>query len=573
MGRARVFISTDLRLSSAEKDDAQSLIHALLYQDKMDIVGISGTASKWGHQNGRVEDIDKIIDIYGQDYSKLAAKSSGFKTVSELKAASHQGATATAPSAGYSSSTASSKAIIAEAKKAAAAGEKLNVLTWGGETDLAQALHDDPTIAAHIRFFNIDKQDPNAHSYIARNFKGKLDMWVDNQTTFRGMHNGMDGRSLIKGWHQEHAKGHGSLGDYFAQLSGDIFNESGVKMGDSPTVLRFISGNQNDPTQESWGGEFRKVSEGYYTDRTDSSLNWSGTNGAMTIYEDRAAWLKSFQERLDWLKGTGSDSPAPSPAPAPSPGTNKPPTTPAPSPNTPAPSGNDVVTVKVSGDHYKGSPNFVVSVDGKTVDSSNIVTAVHQKGQWQTFTFKGDFGADPKTVSIAFNNDAWGGSASTDRNLYVDEVSLNGKVNGTDALYKKNESKSWDFGSTPAPGNAPKPDTTSSEDVITVRVSGDHFQGAPNFAFLVDGKVVDASNAVSAVRSKGQWQEFTFRGDFDDAGLDQHKVGIKFDNDLWHGTKTTDRNIYVDKVVFNGVVNDTDAFLDKNATKVWDFNI
>src|SRR5918994_5145412 len=188
MALPRVFISTDLRLSSEEKDDAQSLIHALLYQDKMNIVGIAGTASRWGHQNGLVGDIDKIIDVYGKDLANLQAHASGFKTVAELKAVSWQGATAIAPSAGYASATASSKAIIAEAKKAAAAGEKLNVLTWGGETDIAQALHDDPSIAPHIRFFNIDRQDPAAHSYIERNFKGKLDMWVDDRSTFKGIY-------------------------------------------------------------------------------------------------------------------------------------------------------------------------------------------------------------------------------------------------------------------------------------------------------------------------------------------------------------------------------------------------
>src|ERR671910_617840 len=77
--RPRIFISTDLRLSSEEKDDAQSLIHALLYQDKMDIVGIAGTSSKWVHQDGLVGDIDKIIDVYAKDYSKLEAKHPAFK--------------------------------------------------------------------------------------------------------------------------------------------------------------------------------------------------------------------------------------------------------------------------------------------------------------------------------------------------------------------------------------------------------------------------------------------------------------------------------------------------------------
>jgi hypothetical protein len=69
-----------------------------------------------------VSDIDAIIDVYGKDLAKLQAHASGFKSVAELKAISHQGATVVAPSAGYSSATASSKAIVAEAKKAAAAG-------------------------------------------------------------------------------------------------------------------------------------------------------------------------------------------------------------------------------------------------------------------------------------------------------------------------------------------------------------------------------------------------------------------------------------------------------------------
>ncbi len=299
MAKPRVFISTDLKLTSEEKDDAQSLIHALLYQDKINIVGIAGTASKWGHQNGRVSDIDAIIDVYGKDLAKLQAHASGFKSVAELKAISHQGTTAVAPSAGFSSATASSKAIVAEAKKAAAAGETLNVLTWGGETDMAQALHDDPSIAAHVRFFNIGAQDTAAKSYLLKNFKGAFDMWVDNMSTFRGMYATPTAKKIITGWHETHAKGHGALGDYFAKLSGDIFNVSGVKMGDSPTVLRFLSGDQNDPTKESWGGEFRKVSEGYYTDRTDSAFEWGATNGAMTIYEDRAAWLSSLAQRFD----------------------------------------------------------------------------------------------------------------------------------------------------------------------------------------------------------------------------------------------------------------------------------
>ncbi|MGF7213488.1 hypothetical protein GGE65_008132 [Skermanella aerolata] len=429
MALPRVFISTDLKLTSEEKDDAQSLIHALMYQDKMNIVGISGTASRWGHQNGREVDIDTVIDVYGKDLEKLREHSSAFKSVDELKAVSHQGATVIAPNQGYATATASSEAIIAEAKKAAAAGEKLNVLTWGGETDIAQALYDAPGIAPHVRLFTIDDQDPNAKEFIESNFKGKLDMWVDNMSAFRGVYGSPNSDDIIKGWYETNAKDHGALGDFFAKLSGDIFNESGVKMGDSPTVFRFLSGNQNDPTQESWGGEFREVSDRYYTDHTNQAFKWGSTDGALTIYEDRDAWLGSFANRFDWLKDTG----------------NKP-TEPVASGN-----GSDTITVKVSGDHYQGDPNFVIKVDDKVIDYTNPVKAAHDDREWETFTFKGQFDADSiqkHKIEIQFNNDNWSGISGTegfDRNLYVDEVTFNGKVNGSDAIFKTNATQAWLF--------------------------------------------------------------------------------------------------------------------------------
>ncbi len=132
------------------------------------------------------------------------------------------------------------------------------------------------------------------------------------------------------------ARGHGALGDFFAELSGDIFNVSGVKMGDSPTVFRFLSGDQNDPTKESWGGEFVQQPSGgpgrYYTDNPDDALDFDrpDTDGAMTIYEDRSAWLADFAARLDWLKG---DAPQPTPTPKP---------TPAPTPTPPPTAGGNL---------------------------------------------------------------------------------------------------------------------------------------------------------------------------------------------------------------------------------------
>ncbi len=129
---------------------------------------------------------------------------------------------------------------------------------------------------------------------------------------------------------------------------------------------------------------------------------------------------------------------------------------------------------------------------------------------------------------------------------------------------------------TTAPAGSPVP---SAEDTIAVRASGDHYLGDPNFVVLFDGATVDSTNMVAAVHDKGEWQEFTFQGNFDSAGVDVHRVGIRFNNDKWDGdaTATTDeghdRNLYIDQVTFNGIVNDLDAAMGANTTSYWDFNL
>lgn len=116
----RVFISADLKIDSVEKDDAQSLIPALLCQDKMDIAGISVTASKRGIQDDRGGDVKRII-AHESDQPRLQAKSDKLKDAGELRDNSWQGATSVAPEAGYLKATDASRAIIEEARGAAAA--------------------------------------------------------------------------------------------------------------------------------------------------------------------------------------------------------------------------------------------------------------------------------------------------------------------------------------------------------------------------------------------------------------------------------------------------------------------
>ncbi|WP_082594475.1 nucleoside hydrolase-like domain-containing protein [Sphingomonas sp. Root710] len=325
MANSRVFITTDLQMISGvnlidgDKDDVQSLIHSLLYQDKYEIVGIASSTS--AHQPGKnsADLIHRVIDTYAKDRDALAAHGSGFKTADQLHAITYQGTKYLAGSSGLVAPTAASAAIIKAARAAEDDGVPLYVTAWGGVGDIARALHDAPDIADNIRLLSVSGkvQEPNAHAYISAKFAGKGELWwINEASTHRGVYGTPDSRDPISdAWALANAKGHGALGTMFYDNTQDVRGlggtVDGMKMGDSHTIFYLIDSAKNDdPTAESWGGEYRKIGDKLWTDRTDGAFNWTttttSTNGAHTIYEDRAAWTSDFAKRLDWLKDTVS---------------------------------------------------------------------------------------------------------------------------------------------------------------------------------------------------------------------------------------------------------------------------
>jgi hypothetical protein len=86
----------------------------------------------------------------------------------------------------------------------------------------------------------------------------------------------------------------------------------------------------------------------------------------------------------------------------------------------------DVLTLNLSEDTYQGDAQFELFVDGKQVSTPQSVTTLNSTGGAEAFTFSGNFGTGNHTVGIAFTNDAYGGTSSTDRNLYVNSIALNG---------------------------------------------------------------------------------------------------------------------------------------------------
>ena len=99
-----------------------------------------------------------------------------------------------------------------------------------------------------------------------------------------------------------------------------------------------------------------------------------------------------------------------------------------------------------------------------------------------------------------------------------------------------------------APGASPVPSTVTA-DTISLLLSGDAYKGSPQFVLLMDGKQIAGPTSVTASHSAGQDQSFTFSNHF---GVGDHTLGIDFVNDLSAGTKTTDRNLYIEQVSYNG---------------------
>jgi hypothetical protein len=86
---------------------------------------------------------------------------------------------------------------------------------------------------------------------------------------------------------------------------------------------------------------------------------------------------------------------------------------------------SDTLMLRVSGDQDKGPPRFTIKVDGQQIGGTYSTLAPYAQGKWQDITLAGNFGDNPKLMTVTFINDGWNG---IDRNLYIDNIRLNGRV-------------------------------------------------------------------------------------------------------------------------------------------------
>ena len=203
----------------------------------------------------------------------------------------------------------------------------------------------------------------------------------------------------------------------------------------------------------------------------------------------------------------------------------------------------DTLAVRVSEDAWNGNAQFTVAVDGQQVGGTYTADALHSAGASDVVHLTGDWGSGSHDVKLSFLNDAYNGTAETDRNLYVNSISLDGTTYaGTSAAMMTNGAQSFSIG-----GNDPT--TSAPADQFTLGLSEDAWQGNAEFVVSVDGKQISAPQEVTALHSAGQLQNFQFAGDF---GAGQHAVSVSFVNDAYGGSPSADRNLYVGASTFNG---------------------
>ncbi len=280
-------------------------------------------------------------------------------------------------------------------------------------------------------------------------------------------------------------------------------------------------GPNDDPAFPQWlASELDKAqSQGVKIDHVDiwdttmSDGNWQFTDGSKPL--EAAAWAKYFG-----VNSGSSTSTTSTPAPAP--------VTTAPLPAT------DTLQLSLSEDAWQGDAQCVITVDGKTVGGTVTVTASHAQGKTQTVSLSGQWGPGAHDVGIQFINDAWGGTAATDRNLYVGGVKLDGQAStAAPVAQMANGTAHMATGASP----------------LVLQLSEDAYGGDAQFTVAVDGKQLGAAQSVTASHAAGAVQNFAFAQAM---AAGTHDVAVSFLNDAWGGTAATDRNLYVQAIDANG---------------------
>jgi hypothetical protein len=299
----RVLVSTDL---GGDPDDIQSLYRLMHYSDILRIEGIVSSPGPGAKNSAELvgEWIRKIgIGRMRRRHPELISEEQALSLVRQGQK------TPGAPSAARR--TGGSDWIRERAREGQT---PLWILVWGSITDVAQALHDEPPIAGRIRIYYIGSSntvaDEASRDWVYRFMAERAPnlWWIENgvlprrsRDTFRGVYEGgnQEGEWGNIEFVNVNIRGKGPPGAAFPLATSP---NGALKEGDSPSMLYLLSpvlgkvGDVDDPSQESWGGQFARPEPerfpNYWVD-----LKATAATCRNTIAKWRVAFLTDWKRR------------------------------------------------------------------------------------------------------------------------------------------------------------------------------------------------------------------------------------------------------------------------------------
>ncbi len=323
----RLLVLTDI---GGDPDDRQSMIRLMTYANEFALEGLiasaAGTPGELKQDVVRPELIREIVEAYGKVRPNLLRHAAGYPTAEALLAVVKSGNPRRGVGqVGEGHDTEGSRWIIKVVDRDDP--RPVNVVVWGGATDLAQALWrvrrdrspaDAARFISRLRVHSIGHQDDTG-PWIVEQFpdlffilssasgealapqrKAKVDSRL---SVYRGMYLGGDESLTSRQWVEEHVRGgHGPLGALYPDKTWTAPNPHGVlKEGDTPSWFYFLPHGLNDPEHPEWGGwggRFHRLRNRFYNDAKDRVGEVHDARA--TVWRWREAFQNDFAARMDW---------------------------------------------------------------------------------------------------------------------------------------------------------------------------------------------------------------------------------------------------------------------------------
>jgi hypothetical protein len=316
--KPRLLVLTDI---GGDPDDQQSMIRLMTYADEFEIEGLiasaAGIPGELKEDATHPELIREIARAYGKVRPNLLLHRPDYPPAESLLDRIHSGNPRRGrKSIGAGHDTEGSRWIIRAVDRDDP--RPLNVVVWGGPTELAQALwraRNDRTpeelkrFVGKLRVHSIGHQDDTGPwiveqfpdlFYVLSKAADKRDM---REGAYRGMYLGGDESLTSRAWVDGHVReGRGPLGGLYPTRTWTAPNPHGcLKEGDTPSWLYFLPTGLGDPAHPEWGGwggRFRPAGRGLFRDAADAV--GAVTDARATVWRWRPAFQADFAARMAW---------------------------------------------------------------------------------------------------------------------------------------------------------------------------------------------------------------------------------------------------------------------------------